>query len=81
MTTHRTYVALHVFLAVLASTFMVARFAAKYITVHRVNLTSDDALLAAALVSAVQIKGRYLNIPHQDFPHITHNPTRLTLSS
>ncbi|KAL5376137.1 hypothetical protein DPSP01_010729 [Paraphaeosphaeria sporulosa] len=50
MTTHHTYVAIHVFLTVLATAFVVARFAAKCITANQINLTSDDALLAAALL-------------------------------
>lgn len=54
MTTHRTYIAIHVFLTVLATAFMVARFAAKYTTAKKLNFTSDDALLIAALVSALQ---------------------------
>ncbi|KAF2447307.1 hypothetical protein P171DRAFT_249517 [Karstenula rhodostoma CBS 690.94] len=41
-------------LTVLATAFMVARFAAKYTTANKVNITSDDALLVAALVGASQ---------------------------
>ena len=51
MTTYATFVAVHSVLAALATAFMAARFAAKWM--KRLRWTLDDTLLLGALVATL----------------------------